>query len=185
MGYLAIILVALGLSIDSFVASISCGLKTKILKLCNIVKTILIFGAFQSLMTLLGWAVGMSFAKIITGMDHWIAFTLLSIIGIRMIYESRKKCKEKKEQNLFSSSTLILLGIATSIDALAVGISFAFLNVEIINATLIIGATTILISFIGIIIGNRIGHLFEKGIQTLGGIVLIGIGIKILIEHLS
>ena len=118
-------------------------------------------------------------------MDHWIAFILLAIIGIKMIYESQNRRTEEEKQNLFSASALVILGIATSIDALAVGIGFAFLEVPIVNATLIIGTSTILLSSVGLIIGNKIGHLFEKGIQILGGMVLIGIGIKILVEHLG
>ncbi|MEK7086104.1 MAG: manganese efflux pump MntP family protein [Patescibacteria group bacterium] len=185
MGYFSIILIALGLSIDSFAVSISCGLKAKILKFSNIIKTALIFGIFQGGMAITGWTVGSSFKKIITGMDHWIAFILLAIIGIKMIYESQNRRTEEEKQNLFSASALVILGIATSIDALAVGIGFAFLEVPIVNATLIIGTSTILLSSVGLIIGNKIGHLFEKGIQILGGMVLIGIGIKILVEHLG
>ncbi len=185
MGYFSIILIALGLSIDSFAVSISCGLEAKILKFSNIIKTALIFGIFQSGMTIIGWAVGSSFKKIITGMDQWIAFVLLAIIGIKMIYESQKQGMGKKKQDSFSYSALIILGIATSIDALAVGIGFAFLDVKIVSAALIIGAATVLLSSVGLIIGNKIGHLFEKGIQIFGGIVLIGIGIKILVEHLG
>lgn len=185
MGYFTIILMALGLSIDSFAVSISCGLETKILKLKNVIKPAIIFGISQGSMLIIGWAAGFSFKKIITGMDHWIAFILLLIIGLKMVIESGKQKTKKANQDLLSTSILVMLGIATSIDALAVGISLAFLDVPIINTTLIVGGITIIASSIGLVVGNKIGHFFEKGIQLFGGLVLIGIGIKILIEHLS
>ncbi|MFA5948133.1 MAG: manganese efflux pump MntP family protein [Candidatus Gracilibacteria bacterium] len=185
MEYISIILIALGLSIDSFAVSVSCGLNSKVLKMVNIIKAALIFGLLQALMTIIGWSVGLGFKKYITGMDHWIAFTLLAIIGIKMIVESFAKNEGEDKKCDLKFSTLIILGIATSIDALAVGISFAFLNIPIINAALIIGAVTILFSSIGFVAGNKVGHLFEKGIEIFGGLVLIGIGAKILIEHLG
>ncbi|MFH1284007.1 MAG: manganese efflux pump MntP family protein [Candidatus Peregrinibacteria bacterium] len=185
MSHIYLILIAVGLSIDSFAVSISCGVRTKNLRFGNITKTALIFGIFQGIMPVIGWLTGNGLKSIITGIDHWIAFSLLLIIGLKMIYPMGKQCEEIKEDVSFKIPTLLILGLATSIDALAVGISFAFLKTPILQPALIIAGVTALFSIIGLIIGNKIGHFFEKHIQILGGIVLIGIGIKILIEHLS
>ena len=185
MGYATIVLISLGLSVDSFAASISCGLGKKKVGIKNIIKTSLIFGGFQGAMPVIGWLIGSSFKKIITGMDHWIAFSLLLFIGLKMIYESQVECTKKGKGNEFKTSNLALLGIATSIDALAVGISFAILDISIIKAAVIIGITTMVVTIIGLKVGNKIGKILGKNVQIIGGIVLIGIGIKILIEHLS
>jgi putative Mn2+ efflux pump MntP len=185
MGYFYIILIALGLSVDSFAVSVSCGIKSKINKLKDGAKIALVFGVFQGLMPVIGWTVGMSLKQFIEGIDHWIAFGLLLAIGLKMIYESHIKNEFEEECRVLKKSTLFFLGLATSIDALAVGIGFAFLEIPIVIATLIIGGITIMCSFIGFMIGNKIGHLFEKRMQILGGLILIFIGIKILIEHLS
>ena len=178
MGYFYIVLIALGLSGDCVDVSVSCGINEKTARLKDGIKIALVFGIFQALMPVIGWALGSGLKQFITGVDHWIAFVLLLAIGLKMIYGSSVKDELK-------TSTLFFLGLATSIDALAVGIGFAFLEIPIVIATLIIGGITILCSFIGFTVGNKIGHFFEKKIQIFGGLVLICIGIKILIEHLS
>jgi putative Mn2+ efflux pump MntP len=146
----------------------------------------LFFGVFQSLMPLIGWLVGSRFSSYITQFDHWIAFILLVLIGGNMIRESLQEDEEEEEQeDRLDYKELFLLAIATSIDALAVGITFAFLQVEIISSVLLIGIITFVISFAGVIIGNIFGSRFKNKAEILGGIILILIGIKILLEHLN
>jgi putative Mn2+ efflux pump MntP len=140
------------------------------------------FGAFQGLMPVAGWFMGSGLRVYLAHVDHWVAFALLSFIGLKMIYESRKmNSKEKKIENLY---VLLILSVATSIDALAVGLSLSFLNVSIITPAVVISIVTFLFSFAGVLIGNRLGHFFERKIEVVGGLILILIGLKILIEHL-
>jgi putative Mn2+ efflux pump MntP len=185
MNFFTIFGIALGLAMDSFAVSISCGIASKKLQIRNAVKTGLFFGGFQALMPLIGWYIGLNLRQFFQSIDHWIAFGLLGIIGIKMIYESTRMENCEKEKYTFKTHILCFLGIATSIDALAVGLSLAFLNVEIITPVLLIGIVTFALSFIGVCIGCKLGHFFEKGIEAIGGIVLILIGTKILIEHIS
>ncbi len=142
------------------------------------------FGLFQAVMPLIGWLGGLSLKNFISGLDHWIAFGLLSFIGCKMIYESIKVESNVREINPLNVYVLLILAVTTSIDALAVGVSFAFLKISIVTPILVIGIITFFLSFIGVFIGDRFGHFFENKIEILGGLILIGIGIKILIEHL-
>ena len=178
-----LIIIALGLSIDSFAVSVANGLTIKNITLKDKLKISSSLSIFQALMPLIGWLAGKGIADYIKNFDHWIAFILLTFIGSKMIYESFSK-KVQKNNSKLKNSTLIAQSIATSIDALAVGISLALLNVQIIIPIIIIGVITFLASIIGLQIGKYIGNRFEKSIEIFGGIVLIGIGIKILIEHL-
>lgn len=134
-------------------------------------------------MPIMGWLAGVSLRSFISDIDHWIAFGLLGFIGSKMIYESFK-LETNEKSNPLDISVIIILSIATSIDALAVGITFAFINVSIVTPVLVIGIVTFLVSFLGVFIGEKGGHFFEKKIEIAGGIILIAIGIKILIEHL-
>jgi len=168
---------------DAFAVSISNGMTIRHQKVNNALRIGIFFGSFQALMPLIGWSAGLSFREFISGVDHWIAFVLLSFIGCKMIYESRKMGAREKEDKPMTLPTLLVLSIATSIDALAVGISFALLKISIVTPIIVIGIVTFVLSSLGVLIGNRIGHLFEKKIEILGGLILIGIGIKILIEH--
>ena len=136
-------------------------------------------------MPVLGWLAGISILDLISGVDHWIAFGLLSLIGCKMIYESSRIESSGKELNPLNGYVLLTLSVATSIDALAVGISLAFLRIPIVTPILIIGIVTFLLSFLGVYAGSRIGHFLERKIETLGGLILIGIGMKILVEHLA
>ena len=182
MGILEILLISIGLAMDAFAVSICKGLSIKDLKAKNIIIVGLYFGIFQAGMPLIGFLLGKGFESFVTQIDHWIAFGLLSIIGVNMILETLKK-----EENINSDigfKTMILLAIATSIDALAVGITFAFLEANIIGAIFTIGIVTFVISALGVMIGSKFGDKFEKKAQILGGIILIGMGIHILIEHL-
>jgi putative Mn2+ efflux pump MntP len=177
--------IAVGLAMDALAVSVVNGISIKKLKVHHALKIAFTFGLFQGIMPVVGWALGLTFADIIQAFDHWVAFGLLSLIGLKMIYESFHMDTSCEHKNCLHFPTLLLLALATSIDALAVGLGFSIIGVRILRAVLIIGAVTALLCFIGIYIGNTIGHIFEKKIEFLGGVILIGIGIKILIEHLS
>jgi len=179
-----IIFVALGLAMDAFAVSITSGVIIKQLKLRNILKIAIFFGLFQTFMPVIGWFVGLSVRGFISAFDHWIAFGLLSLIGCKMIYESFKLKPEKSPRNPLNVYVLLLLSVATSIDALVIGVSFAFLRIFIVTPIIVIGTVTFLLSAFGVFIGNKFGHFFENKIEIIGGIFLIGIGLKILLEHL-
>ncbi len=168
---------------DAFSVSVSHGLSTKSFKLTTALKLGIYFGSFQAIMPTLGWLAGVSIIQFISGFDHWIAFGLLCFVGGRMIYESTKKRSEKLINSL-SVGTLLMLSVATSIDALAVGMSLSFLNVPIIAPAIIIGIVTFSLSFIGVYLGSRFGHLLGNKVEILGGVVLIVIGLRILLEHM-
>ena len=185
MGFVELFLIGVGLSMDAFAVSLCKGLGMRKLNYKNALIIALFFGGFQALMPLIGWLLGTGFEQYITEFDHWIAFILLAFIGGKMIFDVIKPDDDKCECcEALNIKELFVLAIATSIDALAVGITFAFLKVSIIPAILIIGVTTFVISFGGVAIGNKFGNKFEKKAQLAGGIVLILIGVKILIEHL-
>jgi len=179
---IVIILIAIGVAMDSFSVSITRGFTTNKNRMLNeALKTGFFFGLFQALMPIIGWLAGQSIIDLISGFDHWIAFGLLTFIGVRMIYESITK-ESKQIVNSTSFKVLIMLSIATSIDALAVGLSLSFLGTSIITPALIIGIITFSLSFSGIYLGKKFGNYFEK-IGVLGGIILIVIAVRILIEH--
>ncbi|MDO9548400.1 MAG: manganese efflux pump MntP family protein [Candidatus Marinimicrobia bacterium] len=184
MDFLSVFVIAVGLAMDAFAVSISCGFTVPSPKRWNAMKIAASFGAFQAIMPVIGWSVGRFFSSYIEAFDHWIAFILLGFIGIRMIYNAIASDKCETVADPTDLKTLLILSIATSIDALAVGVTFAFLQIHIISPVLIIGIITFLISSIGLLIGHKLGRYFEKRIEIFGGVVLIGIGIKILIEHL-
>jgi len=184
MDITAIILIAFGLAMDAFAVSITSGIAIKHLKLSHALRIAAFFGGFQAIMPLIGWTAGLNIANYISGIDHWIAFALLAFIGSKMIYEATKMEKVEKETNPLDIKVLLLLAIATSIDALAVGLSFAFLKIGIITPIIIIGTITFALSFTGTYAGRKLGHLFENKIEIAGGILLIAIGTEILLEHL-
>jgi len=179
----AIVLIAFGLAMDAFAVSVASGITVKRQKIRSALKFGLFFGSFQVIMPIAGWLAGIRLKGFITDIDHWVAFGLLAFIGCKMIYESFK-LKEKEETASYGINVMLLLSVATSIDALAVGLSFAFLEISIATPVIIIGLVTFAMSFIGIFIGNTVGHFFERKLEALGGLILIGIGIKILLEHL-
>lgn len=190
MGIVELLLTGVGLAMDAFAVSVCKGLSMKKIKYGRAIVIALFFGGFQALMPFLGWALGTQFKDYIISIDHWIAFVLLAIIGGKMLKEAfeedKKEASEeaKQEENL-DLKELFLLAIATSIDALAVGVTFAFLNVNIYVAITIIGVVTFLLAFTGVVIGNVFGSKYEKGAQIAGGAILILIGLKILLEHLG
>jgi putative Mn2+ efflux pump MntP len=170
---------------DAFAVSISSGITIKSPRIEQALKIAVFFGVFQAIMPVVGWFVGLGLRELISRVDHWIAFGLLLLIGCRMIYESTRSRSERKVLNPLGLGVLLLLSVATSIDALAAGVSLAFLKISILLPVIIIGAVTLVLSFIGVFVGDRSGHLFENKAEFVGGLVLIGIGTKILIEHLS
>ena len=183
MGVIELFVLALGLSMDAFAVSICKGLSVSKLRAKHCLICGVYFGGFQALMPLIGWALGIRFQSMITNIDHWIAFVLLAVIGANMIKESFSKEEECPDAS-FGFKTMLTLAVATSIDALAVGVTFAFLDVSIVPAVLLIGATTFVCSAVGVKIGNVFGKRFQSKAEFLGGLVLIAIGLKILIEHL-
>lgn len=185
MGIWEIFLIGVGLSMDAFAVSVCKGLNMPKLNLKYAFTMALFFGGFQALMPFLGWALGKRFEKYITAFDHWIAFILLAFIGIKMIIESFKKDEESKQQTVFNIKELFLLAVATSIDALAAGITFAFLKVNIFEAITLIGLTTFVFTLLGVLIGRKFGSWFESKAELLGGAILVLIGLKILLEHLG
>lgn len=184
MDLLTTLIIALGLAMDCFTVSITSGIIIRNLKVRHAVKIALFFGLFQAFMPCIGWLAGVGMKNLITGFDHWIAFGLLVLVGGKMIYESFKIEGAKKESNPLNIYVLLMLSIATSIDALAIGVTLAFLNTLIIMPVVIIGAVTFIVSFLGIYAGNKFGHIFGSKIEAVGGLVLIAIGVKILIDHL-
>jgi len=184
MDVITIMLIAFGLAMDSFSVSITSGITIKHLRISNALKIAIFFGLFQAVMSLIGWLAGHNLIDFISGVDHWIAFGLLSLVGCKMIYESIKIKSKEKEINPLNVYVLLMLSVATSIDALAVGVSFAFLKIFIATPIIVIGTVAFLLSFLGVHVGNRFGHFFERKIAVIGGLILIGIGTKILVEHL-
>lgn len=183
MQFWELFLIALGLSADAFAVAICKGLSVKRIAVDKAALTGAYFGGFQALMPLVGFWLGSRFQNLITSIDHWIAFALLAIIGINMLKESRSKAENLNSS--FSIAEMIPLAVATSIDALAIGITFAFLKVNICLAISIIGVTTFVLSFAGIYLGNSFGLKYKAKAEFFGGIVLILMGIKILLEHLG
>lgn len=183
MDLFTIILIAVGLAMDAFAVSIAKGIVIN----HNRQKTALLlggfFGGFQMLMPAIGWLVGLSFKEIIMGADHWIAFGLLAFIGLKMIYDSTKKEKENEETTL-KLHTLLILAVATSIDSLMVGLSFAFLQTPILEPIISIGLITFLLSISGFYFGCGLGRIFGNKIKIIGGLILIAIGLKILLDHI-
>jgi len=186
MELLTLFFIAIGLNFDSFAVSISTGLVVKHIKFRQATKIALVLAFFQALMPVIGWFIGSQVKDYISNYDHWIAFGLLSIIGVKMIIESLKKEKEeeKKDFNPFKPIVLIGMAIATSIDALIVGVSFAFINVNILFSAGLIGVLTYIVAMLGMLFGKKAGKWFGKKMEIIGGSILIIIGIKILLEHL-
>ena len=186
MGFGELLLLAVGLSMDAFAVSICKGLSMKKAGLKEGAICGTWFGGFQALMPLIGFFLGALFADAIEAFDHWVAFGLLAIIGINMLREAFGKDEEEAHDADLSFKTMLIMAIATSIDALAVGISLAMAgNVNIVVAVLLIGVVTFLMCALGVKIGNVFGSRFEKKAQAAGGIILILLGIKILLEHLG
>ena len=185
MEVFTIIVIAVGLAMDAFAVSVAAGAAEKKLHIRHAMRMAIFFGAFQAIMPLIGWFAGESFKDSIAAYDHWIAFGLLTLVGGKMIYESFKLKGDDEDTPDPSSIIVVLtLAVATSIDALAVGVTLSLVTDSILFAVLIIGIITFVLSLAGIRIGMKVGHFFENKIEIFGGIILLLIGVKILIEHL-
>ncbi|WP_303022630.1 manganese efflux pump MntP family protein [uncultured Ruminococcus sp.] len=187
MGIVELLLTAIALSMDAFAVSVCKGLGMRRMRYDQAFVISLYFGVFQALMPLIGWLLGTSFSRYIQAFDHWIAFVLLAFLGGKMLWDvfhEKEDGEQESAERRLDHRELFMLAIATSIDALAVGIAFACLDVNIWSSISIIGVTTLVISFAGVWIGNRFGNRFQKKAEIAGGLVLILIGVKILAEHL-
>ena len=188
VGFVELFLIGVGLSMDAFVVSICKGLGMSRLNMRQAAVISLFFGGFQAFMPLIGWALGSQLTDFITPIDHWIAFGLLAFVGGKMLWDAFHEDDEDEgvqTDEKLDLKELLMLAIATSIDALAVGITFAFLQVAIVPSITIIGLTAFVISFAGVAVGHFFGARFEKPATIVGGVVLILIGVKILLEHLG
>lgn len=185
MSLLSLFIIAVGLSMDAFAVSVCKGLALKKVTPSNAVTVGVWFGGFQAFMPLVGYLLGSRFESYITSVDHWIAFVLLSLIGGSMIHEAFSQKEEECQDASLTPKAMLLLAIATSIDALAVGVTFAFLQVSIVPAVAFIGIITFILSVIGVKAGSIFGTRYQSKAELAGGIILILMGIKILLEHLG
>ncbi len=185
MDFLTVFLIALGLAMDAFAVALSGGFAAGKVTLRQTLRLAFHFGLFQFLMPILGWAAGLTVQDLIKAFDHWVALALLSGIGGKMAYESFKTVKEeKKVSDITRGASLVLLSLATSIDALAVGLSLSLLRVRILYPSAVIGVVCFVLTAFGFAFGSRLGHLIGRRMELVGGLVLVGIGVKILVEHL-
>ena len=188
MGVIELFLIGVGLSMDAFAVSVCKGLGMKRVNYRHALVIALFFGGFQGLMPVIGWALGSQFARLVTPVDHWIAFGLLALIGGKMLWDAfhdQDEDAQTSDCERLDLKELFMLAIATSIDALAVGITFAFLEVSIVFAAVVIALVTFVLSWVGVAVGNRFGVRYQKPSTIVGGVVLILIGLKTLLEHLG
>nr|WP_075575958.1 manganese efflux pump MntP family protein [Olsenella timonensis] len=188
MGIAELLLIAVGLSMDAFAVSICRGLGMRRLNLRTAAVLALFFGCFQALMPLVGWALGSQLMWLIAPVDHWVAFVLLAFIGGKMLWEAFHEDDEGcgcEDTSAIDLREFLVLAVATSIDALAAGISFAALNVDIVASVSLIGVITFALSFVGVAVGHFFGARYERPASVVGGVVLILIGLKVLLEHLG
>lgn len=178
----AIVLIGFGLALDAFAVSITSGIAIQRLRVRHAMLIAAFFGIFQAVMPLLGWGLGIFTQDLVAAYDHWIAFALLTFVGGKMIYEAFQ-LQDEKNFNPLNIHILFMLAVATSIDAFAVGLSLSCLRVGIILPAAVIGLITFALSFAGSYIGSFFGHLFENKLEILGGLILVGMGIKILLQH--
>ena len=187
--FIELFLLGIGLAMDAFAVSVCKGLGMRKLNKKQALIIGLYFGGFQALMPLIGWLLGSQFQKYITSIDHWIAFILLGFIGGKMMIEAIREWNEEETVEVMDApldhKNMFVLAVATSIDALAVGITFAFLDTPIIEAITIIGITTMVISIIGVVVGNFFGSRYKSKAEFIGGLILVLLGLKILLEHLG
>lgn len=185
MSFLEIILIAVALSLDAFAVSVASSSSGKINDRRAMFRISFHFGLFQALMPVIGWSIGTGVNKVVHQFDHWLAFTLLLLVGVKMIHEAFKVEPSQKTFNPSKGWTLIILSIATSIDALVVGFSLALLNTEIIYPSVLIGVVTAILSLLGINLGKSFGNKFGKTMEITGGLILIAIGLRILLSHIT
>ncbi len=184
MELLTIIIIAVGLAMDALAVSIVSGTTYRRLKVRHALRIAIFFGGFQAFMPAVGSLAGMSVRAYIASYDHWVAFALLTAVGIKMIYESFQIKSAHQNFDVSNLLVLLVLSVATSIDALAVGVTLSLLRISLVTAVTVIGLVTFVLSYLGTYIGNRFGHFCESKIEAIGGLILIGLGLKIVIEHL-
>ena len=186
MDFFTVVIIGIGLAMDCFAVALARGSQPGIDKARLALLFAIVFGLFQAGMTLIGWAAGSLFIDVIAPYDHWIAFIILLIIGVKMIVEGFKDKQEEENRptNFRQITWVLLLAVATSLDALAIGLGFAFLNTDIIVPSLVIGLIAGLFAIAGVFLGTRLEKILGNKIEVLGGIILVGIGIKVLLEHL-
>ncbi len=184
MDSIDLLIIAISLTFDTFAVSVSTGIIYRKIQFWKAFRIALVLGLFQAAMPVVGWGTGSLFTNYFSQYDHWVAFGLLTLIGVKMIIESLKHEDERKDFNPFKFRILVIIAIATSIDALVVGVTFAFIKINILYAFLIIGFTTFLVAMLGMLFGKNAGHKLGKKAEVIGGLMLIGIGTKVLIEHL-
>ena len=185
MEFLFIFLIAIGLSADCFAVALSGSISMRTPSRLQVFRTSLSFGLFQGLMPVLGWLAGRTVVGLVGDYDHWVAFILLALVGSRMIWESfRSKDGRSKAIDITKGFLLLTLSVATSIDALAVGLTFAFMKINIALASSTIGVVAFVATVIGFLLGRKAGHLIGRRAEAIGGMILIGIGIKTLLEHI-
>ena len=186
MEFITLLLIAIGLSFDTFAVSVSTGLAVCHIRFWQAVRVAIILAVFQGLMPCIGWLLGKQIATFISNYDHWLAFILLAILGAKMIWESFESDDDsEKECNPLKTSLVVTMAIATSIDALVVGVSFAFLQMNIIWSAIVIGAITFIVAMLGMLFGKKVGNRLGKKMEIIGGLMLIAIGLKILLEHVG
>ncbi len=185
MEFLSIFLIAIGLAADCFAVALSGSISMRTPSFIQVFRASLAFGLFQGLMPVLGWLAGRTVVEFVADYDHWLAFALLAFVGGKMIWESfHSGDGNRRNADITRGFLLLTLAVATSIDALAVGLSFAFMEVDITVASLAIGVVAFIATAIGFLLGRKVGSLIGKRAETIGGIVLIGIGLKVLLEHM-
>jgi manganese efflux pump family protein len=185
MSFLSLLVIAISLGMDAFSVAISIGAVSRALSIGPAMRLSSSFGLFQFFMPVAGWFAGTTVVHLIAGYDHWVAFGLLAYVGGKMIMDSFNEKENSRESDPTKGWTLIILSVATSIDAFAVGLSFAFLQIPIIYPSIIIGIVAFIMTMIGILFGGRLGKVIGKKAEFVGGIILIGIGVKILIDHMT
>ncbi|WP_075604033.1 manganese efflux pump MntP [Saccharicrinis aurantiacus] len=184
MGTISLFMMSIGLSIDSLAASITMGACSKNIRLRHVIKVATFMALFQGTMPFIGWLIGNSLEDIIEDYDHWVAFILLLGIGGKLIYDGVKNSTEKVDTKPTNNLLLAGMALATSIDAMILGIGFGLIEINIWLAMIIIGLTTFVFSFTGVFLGKKVGNKINKGIEIFGGLLLIGLGFKILVEHI-
>jgi putative Mn2+ efflux pump MntP len=180
----SILFIALGLSADCFAVALSGSISMRSVSLLQRLRTSLTFGFFQALMPILGWLAGRTVVNLIADYDHWVAFILLALIGVKMIWESTRNKENRNKVDITGGLILLTLAVATSIDALAVGVTFAFLKVRIVLASSLIGIVAFIITMFSFAIGGKAGKLIGKRAETIGGVILIIIGLRVLLTHI-
>lgn len=184
MRYLTWFLLGCALSLDAFAVSVANGLAVRKLHWTYALRIALFFGGFQALMPLLGWLAGRTVADFVAGFDHWIAFGVLTAVGIKMIVEGSRLKETGKDCDPLKDYALLVLAVATSLDALAVGFTFALVGSAILQPVAIIGGVTFILCFAGVFVGDRIGHLFETRLEAAAGVIVLLVGLRILLGHL-